>query len=469
MPRNDRTEWENQLCRAHMPALPWDKLPPLPPLPPITNPRLSKMVFTHTSVNNLSRLAHTSVQLLTGQAGVDYEKLEHVGDAILEACAVTMAHELYPNTRQGGASIIRDRLVANVTLAQIAVQYGLQVNIISDPSMRYNLKSNQKVQASIFEAYVAGLYYSYLGTDVIDEPEPEELQEEGETEEGGGSDEDDEDGEDAEAKRSDGGDNKEDETVVMEGKKGDGGGDDSDVPSHTADPIPPDQAATADDINPLDQSSAPSPPPAPAPAPVISGPCTLHRPTTLSLTPTDPSPTSTPSPIDPIDTHSLFTSSSNSDPPSQRPVGPAPLIKRKMRRGEAFELVFDWLSQVLTPICHFIVEILVAEEDRLGALRPARPPKWEMPVEWLEEDRRSVGGKGTLFQVMTRKGGEKPVYAEESVQANYPSGLWKVTCTVVDWEGKEWQADATRATKHLASNAAAWKVCVKTGILGEDE
>ena len=63
------------------PAVP---IPPfeLPPLPVIQNPKYANLVFTHSSMIPHLRNA-SSFDLVDGDADLDNEKLEHIGDALI--------------------------------------------------------------------------------------------------------------------------------------------------------------------------------------------------------------------------------------------------------------------------------------------------------------------------------------------------------------------------------------------------
>jgi hypothetical protein len=53
-------------------------------------------------------------------------------------------------------------MVSNRSLAQIAEQYGLPEMFIANASSKYMIQAAQKAKGSLFEAYVAGVYYSFL-------------------------------------------------------------------------------------------------------------------------------------------------------------------------------------------------------------------------------------------------------------------------------------------------------------------
>jgi hypothetical protein len=57
---------------------------------------------------------------------------------------------------------VKDHLVCNATLAQLADRYGLPDNLIADQSALYSTQGQVKTKGSLFESWVAGVYYSYI-------------------------------------------------------------------------------------------------------------------------------------------------------------------------------------------------------------------------------------------------------------------------------------------------------------------
>ncbi|WWD21017.1 hypothetical protein CI109_105498 [Kwoniella shandongensis] len=149
----------SSLLNLVLPPLPLDTFT-LPPLPPIEDKALEKKVYTHTSYHALPRRGEERFEDEADNR--DNEKLEHVGDSYL-GCAVTaLLHDLYPNLKEGHATLLKGHLVSNTTLAQLSRHYDLPSHLIAAPDALYNLKSGDKTVANLFEAYVAGVYYSYL-------------------------------------------------------------------------------------------------------------------------------------------------------------------------------------------------------------------------------------------------------------------------------------------------------------------
>ncbi|OCF37193.1 hypothetical protein I316_01100 [Kwoniella heveanensis BCC8398] len=137
---------------------------PIPPLPQIHHPKLHTNVISHTSLQGLNRRGNIALSPPEEgwEVAGDYERLEHIGDGLLESIASGLIYDLYPWLRQGGAAIIRDYLVSNATLAQISIFYDLPALLRADPSNIEDVRKSEKVQASIFEAWIAGVFYDYL-------------------------------------------------------------------------------------------------------------------------------------------------------------------------------------------------------------------------------------------------------------------------------------------------------------------
>ncbi|ORX38928.1 ribonuclease III domain-containing protein [Kockovaella imperatae] len=134
---------------------------PLPPIPPIDNPKYADIVFTHSSARSQQH-SSSSFDLTSGAADLDNEKLEHVGDGILGAFITFLLNELYPDLVVGSATLLKSRLVSNATNAQLSLHYGLPKHLRAAHAAALPLRNQPNVQADLFEAYIGGLFYSYL-------------------------------------------------------------------------------------------------------------------------------------------------------------------------------------------------------------------------------------------------------------------------------------------------------------------
>ncbi|WVQ85076.1 hypothetical protein IAT38_007240 [Cryptococcus sp. DSM 104549] len=514
----------NPLFDFRPPPLP---ILPLPPLPPIKDEELYRMVITHTSLNQLTRRGAMSLRRPTEgeERSWDYERLEHVGDGLLESIASGIIQDLYPWLRQGAAAIIRDHLVSNQSLAQISLMYALPSMIVCDPSSTRDVRTSEKTQASVLEAYIAGVFYDWLknGPNPGKEEAPkagagERGRERGE--ESGDSDEQEvgqehgdwrkhnyegfESGgfmaemlgememEAAEREEADAfafaaadrpQDTSSEATLVYLGQglgdtaprggqstrsKQSKGAEEDDAfgspPKGLQVALQPARAVgggklrgsgkgTALGHSPLADLEAmvckmmtePMPAPKPKPEPEPK-PATPEQEVAPPLVASPPPSTSKPG-IAPATTV----------PPLPVPWAAPPLPARTgPTKGQAYDHLLSWLTPLLTPYAHFVYTHLAAEQARLDVELPPEVLKLETPQHWAEEDRKAVGMVQALHQHPWVKG-SKPEF-ERFKEAG---GRWKVVCTVVDREGKEWTGEAIRTNQQGAKNVAAWMVYKK--------
>ena len=65
--------------------------------------------------------------------GMDQERLEHLGDAVLSLCITHLLFVKFPHESEGSLTKMRIRLVNGVKLAEIGKSMNLQNIIISEP------------------------------------------------------------------------------------------------------------------------------------------------------------------------------------------------------------------------------------------------------------------------------------------------------------------------------------------------
>ncbi|OCF57107.1 hypothetical protein L486_05966 [Kwoniella mangroviensis CBS 10435] len=452
---------------------------PLPPLPRIIDTDLYEQVISHVSIQCLTR---RSVMALAKpeedwEKAVDYEKLEHLGDAILENVATGLIHEEPPWLRQGGSAIIRDYLVSNATLAQLSVMYNLPLLIKADPSSILYVRSSEKIQASVLEAWIAGTYYSYLKYG-----------------EGGGISIDHE-GEISTSQRTmtdtrqveiaiESREELIEDTVQYEEDE-----DEERPPKNLRPVLEPIRSCLSIDTDPkvgevmkkrdevshtTDLENLIS---TMMIASTSSRSTTVVPATTASSTEISkiPAPGSEGLVATGIDNQSRGLPNdaeiqpSQLQPPSQLYSVPisgtyaeepqSPLISPRTK-GQAFDYIHSWLQPLLTPYCRWIYTLLLKEQNKILSTLPPDVPKLVIPDHWKEEDRKSMGMPQALSQHPWIKSvGNKPVYVKEPKLGQ----RWKVTCKVVDLDGKEWLGEAIRPNAQAAKNVAAWMVYRQLG------
>lgn len=122
----------------------------LPLLPAISKDE-ERVVFTHPSV-----VPQKDMQALA----MSYERLEFIGDAYIELMATRLICEKFENLPAGRLSQLREILVKNETLAEIAVKYGFDHKLAVAPAIRANAKQWGKIKGDVVEAYVAAIVAS---------------------------------------------------------------------------------------------------------------------------------------------------------------------------------------------------------------------------------------------------------------------------------------------------------------------
>jgi ribonuclease-3 len=127
----------------------------LPPLPPITEPHLHEAVFTHKSVHANHQNVHQHIDM-----GLDYERLEFLGDAYIELIASRALYNRFPTLDVPQLCSWRERLVENLALGKFSEAYGFPDRLKSKTELGTDTKAYKKVVADIFEAYVAGVVLS---------------------------------------------------------------------------------------------------------------------------------------------------------------------------------------------------------------------------------------------------------------------------------------------------------------------
>ncbi len=114
-------------------------------LPTFQNPALLRQALTHSSYAN----EHP-------EEGPDYERLEFLGDSILEFVVRDLLFARYPPMTEGEMSQRADQLVDESRLAELAVQLGIPAQMRLGAGAQHE-RHNPSVQADMFEA-VIGAY-----------------------------------------------------------------------------------------------------------------------------------------------------------------------------------------------------------------------------------------------------------------------------------------------------------------------
>ncbi|OYD26596.1 RNAse III [Mycoplasma testudineum] len=97
----------------------------------------------------------------------NYEMLEFVGDSLLQVMSARFIYENLKYTEPGKASMMRVKLVNTENLAQVSRTLGLN-KIFLKSNGAIDLENNEKIQADLFEALCAAIYYAFGEKKLID-------------------------------------------------------------------------------------------------------------------------------------------------------------------------------------------------------------------------------------------------------------------------------------------------------------
>lgn len=124
----------------------------LPPLPKIHDGQLYKRVFSHKSLNaNKTYLGEDEIVLSHN------ERLEFLGDSVLNYVTTLLLYERFPYVKEGFMSQWRSNLVCNKTLAEFSTLYKFDTLLRKKVENSTLVTGGQKINADIFEAYIGAL------------------------------------------------------------------------------------------------------------------------------------------------------------------------------------------------------------------------------------------------------------------------------------------------------------------------
>ena len=123
------------------------------------NKDLLKQAFTHRSYineNTGTKLSHN-------------ERLEFLGDAVLELVVTDFLYKEYPSYTEGELTALRSALVNAVIISEVAGHLGMNdYLLLSRGEMKDNGKARQYILANTYEAYIGAMYLDQ-GYEIVDE------------------------------------------------------------------------------------------------------------------------------------------------------------------------------------------------------------------------------------------------------------------------------------------------------------
>jgi len=123
------------------------------------NPQILKEALTHRSY--LNEFKNKNLQ--------SNERLEFLGDAVLELIVTDFLYKKYPNYTEGELTALRSALVNAVIISDIASKIGMNdYLLLSKGESKDTGKARQYILANTYEAYVGAIYLDQ-GFDVVNE------------------------------------------------------------------------------------------------------------------------------------------------------------------------------------------------------------------------------------------------------------------------------------------------------------
>jgi ribonuclease-3 len=92
-----------------------------------------------------------------------YERLEFLGDAVIENIIVSYLYRRYPEQKEGFLSTMKMNLVNRITLGQLAKVIGLHEYLIIGRTLDdlQHAREEDKILCDIFEAFIAAIYLDF--------------------------------------------------------------------------------------------------------------------------------------------------------------------------------------------------------------------------------------------------------------------------------------------------------------------
>ena len=109
--------------------------------------KLYTRAFTHPSYSNEKH-----------DGNGDYERLEFIGDGVLDLSVADIVYRLYPNLNQGDLSKIRINYVNGSTLATYAKKFKFEELVLMGKGQKTNGGPNNKILEDVFEAFIGAIY-----------------------------------------------------------------------------------------------------------------------------------------------------------------------------------------------------------------------------------------------------------------------------------------------------------------------
>ena len=108
------------------------------------NKRLYKLALMHKSASEFTKSGTV----------LNYERLEFLGDAILGAIVAEVLYKFFPQKTEGELTRFRSKIVSRESLNEIAIQMGLNKEVIA----KSDISKNKHIYGDVFEAFTGAIY-----------------------------------------------------------------------------------------------------------------------------------------------------------------------------------------------------------------------------------------------------------------------------------------------------------------------
>ena len=128
----------------------------------------TKIVFKNKDLLKQAFIHRSYINENTGSLISHNERLEFLGDAVLELIVTDFLYKKYPNYTEGELTAIRSALVNAIIISEVALKEGMNdFLLLSKGEAKDNGKARQYILANTYEAYVGALYLD-RGYDIVD-------------------------------------------------------------------------------------------------------------------------------------------------------------------------------------------------------------------------------------------------------------------------------------------------------------
>ncbi|MGB5990318.1 MAG: ribonuclease III [Marinifilaceae bacterium] len=99
-------------------------------------------------------LIHRSASVYKDGFAINNERLEFLGDAVLGAIVAEMLYKFFPNKGEGFLTQLRSKIVSRESLNKLAIELGLDKEVIS----KADLSRNKHIYGDVFESFIGATY-----------------------------------------------------------------------------------------------------------------------------------------------------------------------------------------------------------------------------------------------------------------------------------------------------------------------